>query len=134
MPSAFQPGHKPSSWFRGAGPSKQTSKGGYASIVVEKGKLQVSIAVENILFARAEHVYVNIFFSNNQRVVQRSSLSGLLGQLPNSEFLQVHRSFVVNLRWVESWTKETVTVGGKHIPISRSRRKDVLQRLALLRK
>lgn len=100
-----------------------------SSILIEDGKVQIRIAVENILFAKAEHVYVGIYFSNDQRVFQRGSLAGLLNQLPADQFLQVHRSYVVNLRWVESWTKDTISIGGKEIPISRARRSVVLERL-----
>lgn len=111
--------------------TKRLNRGGSpsSSIVIEDGKVQIRIAVENILFAKAEHVYVGIYFSNDQRIFQRGSLAGLLNQLPADQFIQVHRSYVVNLRWVESWTKDTISIGGKEIPISRARRNDVIERL-----
>lgn len=112
-------------------PGRRSGKAAKApsSIVIEDGKLSIRIAVENIVFAKAEHVYVGIYFSNEQRVIQRGSLAGLLIQLPEDQFMQVHRSYVINLRWVDSWTKDTVWIKGKEIPISRARCQEVLERL-----
>jgi DNA-binding LytR/AlgR family response regulator len=114
-------------------PSRKAAKAS-SSIIVEDGKLRLRVAVENILYAKAEHVYVGIYFSNEQRVIQRGSLAGLFVQLPANQFIQVHRSYIVNLRWVESWTKDTISIGGQEIPISRSRRQEVLAILSTNKK
>ncbi len=93
------------------------------------GKLHVRLAVKDILYVQAEHVYARIYCSNQQRILQRISLSSLLSQLPADQFLQVHRSYVVNLDSVDSWSVELLFVDGTKIPISRNRRKEVIQRL-----
>jgi DNA-binding LytR/AlgR family response regulator len=100
-----------------------------SSIVVEDGKLRIRIAIQNIIFVRAEHVYCGIHFCNDQRIIQRGSLTSLAKQLPADGFMRVHRSYLVNLAWVEQWTKEELIIGKHRIPVARSRRREVFARL-----
>lgn len=92
------------------------------SLAVDNDGLHLTIAIDDILYLQAEHVYLNIFFQKEQRVMQRGSLSALLAQLPETCFFRVHRSYGVNLGWVEGWTsKEILLTGGHRIPLSRGR-------------
>ena len=57
----------------------------------------------------------------------RSPFQQILRQLPEETFFQVHRSFSVNLQYVEEITENTVELtGGYTIPLSRRRRTEFL--------
>jgi DNA-binding LytR/AlgR family response regulator len=101
-------------------------------IPVKQSKQTVLLCSSSIAYARSEHVYVEIFFGGNQRMVHRDSLSGLVDKLPEDVFLRVHRSFVVDLNRVSGWRSDALYVGKTVIPISRSRRREVLERLESL--
>jgi len=77
----------------------------------------------SIAYARAEHIYVEIYFGGNRRMLHRDSLATLLETLPEEAFLQVHRSYVVNLKWVNGWRSDALFIGDAKIPISRNRRR-----------
>jgi len=86
----------------------------------------------SIAYARAEHIYVEIFFGGNRRMLHRDSLAALLETLPEEAFMQVHRSYVVNLKWVKEWRSDALFIGDAKIPISRNRRQEVMARLQSL--
>lgn len=57
------------------------------------------------------------------------TLKDLLGALPETDFLQVHRSYVVNLKHVSAGEGNQLVIGQAHVPISRSRRAEVQERI-----
>lgn len=52
--------------------------------------------------------------------------------LMNESFLRSSNSFIVNIMYVDGWSGTDAVVNGKTIPISRSRRKDFVNRLTEL--
>jgi len=81
--------------------------------------------------------YVNVRI-NDESYLVRESLDNFCRQLSSADFVRVHRSFVVNVRWVrkmrygKSGTAELDLADGHVVPVSRSRRKevtDILRRL-----
>ena len=85
--------------------------------------------VNDILYLQTDHIYLNIYLKNGKQIVLRNSLKEMLDQLPNEQFIQTHRSFAINNKKVSHWDQQYIYVAGKAIPVSRSRRKRVLQNL-----
>lgn len=83
------------------------------------------IPVEDILYLKADHVYVEVHTKNQGVLIQRKPLTEMLEDLSIPHFQQVHRSFVVNLKAVTGWQHHCVFVNEAIIPISRSRRKEM---------
>ncbi|MBT5424829.1 MAG: LytTR family transcriptional regulator, partial [Bacteroidetes bacterium] len=50
-------------------------------------------------------------------------------KLPQKDFLRVHRSFIVSLASIQSFTSESVEINEKEIPVSRSYKTAVLKKL-----
>ena len=94
-----------------------------------EGKVCQRIFWQDILYVRAEHVYVRIFFRNRKSLLLRKSLRDLLLELPQDSFLQVHRSYIINPAWVSGWNSKELSIEGQSLPISRSRRQFVKQHL-----
>lgn len=83
------------------------------------------IAVEDILYLQADHVYVRVHLQNGCTYMQRTSLRDLLEALPAEEFLQTHRSFAVNIRHITRWSPAQVWLQDRAVPVSRSYRKAI---------
>lgn len=81
-----------------------------------------------ILFVSADHVYANVI-TNNRKYTFRSSLNQINALLNQNTFLQCHRSYIVNLRKVNSFSKDKIYIGENAIPVSRSRKKTVAELL-----
>lgn len=93
------------------------------------GSKQIKLPLEEILYLEADHVYVKFALANGKKILHRSSLKDFADQLPAAQFVQTHRSFIVNLPKISAWDAQQVFVGEKAIPLSRSKRKDVLEML-----
>lgn len=91
------------------------------SITLNSNNERFIVRIQDILYLEADHIYVNVFISNQVHpLLVRRSLKELFEQLPPSQFILTHRSFVVNIKQVTSWDKKQIYVGRKAIPISRS--------------
>ena len=57
------------------------------------------------------------------------SMSELEEELQKYGFVRCHKSFLINLRYVDAIRGSSVLLAGQEVPVSRNRRKDVLQAL-----
>jgi hypothetical protein len=100
---------------------------------------ETAIPLPEISHISVEEHYSRIFTENensgHDSIEVRSSLKELLKQLPDSSFIQVHRSHVVNLEYVTHIDKrhstyEVALKNGKiRIPLSRRRTGEILPKL-----
>ena len=73
-----------------------------------------------VLYIQSEGNYLNIFFCDLPQLIIRKKLVDLIDYLPDSIFLRIHQSFVINTLWVEHADVYNITIKGNKIPISRS--------------
>lgn len=88
--------------------------------ITSRGKDHV-VHINSIIYIEANHVYVNIVTLDGKKLMYRGSLKEFLSKLPPNQFIQTHRSFVVNLQYVSAWNRQEVLVGDQSIPVSRNR-------------
>ncbi len=95
------------------------------------GKTLRLISVDDIAYFRADHKYTLVVWKNDENepaeALIRTSLKELMKQLDDSQFTQVHRSVLVNLRaisHIKYGENETAQIFLKHsdnvLPVSRS--------------
>ncbi|MEZ4988211.1 MAG: LytTR family transcriptional regulator DNA-binding domain-containing protein [Saprospiraceae bacterium] len=99
------------------------------SITLANGAEKIKVLLSDITYIESDHVYVNIYTQDGRKILHRSTLAELQRKLPSSQFPQIHRSFIVQLKYVESWNKDSVRIQNQSIPVSRSRRAEVFQLL-----
>ncbi len=97
-----------------------------SSVRLFNGQHYYLVPVDDILYLEADHIYIRVHLVDNQQLLPRMSLRELLEQLPEDQFVQTHRSYVVNIRRVREWEQEQLFVENTPVPMSRSRRKEVL--------
>ncbi|HSP83485.1 MAG TPA: response regulator transcription factor [Gillisia sp.] len=95
---------------------------------VRADRKMLRINFAEIFYIESLSDYLKIYTTTNV-VVIRETISNLEKQLPNSDFLRVHRSFIISLAALDSYTNEYAEVAGKAIPISRSYKTSVLEKL-----
>lgn len=98
------------------------------SIFVRSERKMIKINFSEILFIESLADYIKIHLKD-KTVVTRETISSIEAKLPKQDFLRVHRSFIVCLNSIDSFTSELVEMGKKQIPISRSYKDSVLKRL-----
>lgn len=90
------------------------------SITVKREYNNVTIRLDDILYIEAMEGYVKIFLAGGECVVSRVILKNIGSQLPERDFMRIHRSFIVRKSKIKSFNKREVTlVNGNSIPVGR---------------
>ncbi|WGH75347.1 LytTR family DNA-binding domain-containing protein [Tenacibaculum tangerinum] len=96
---------------------------------VRADRKMVKINFEDILYIESLGDYVRVFTSNDT-ITTRETIRNFETTLPSNDFIRVHRSYIVSIPKITSYTNEYVEINRKAISISRSYKEDVLQKLA----
>ena len=100
-------------------------------LTVKDGKNVLRIKKEDILFIQSNHVYVSIHTANNPKPdLIRNSLQNILTLLNDSNFEQVHRCYIVNIKMVSKINRTELYIDSHRIPIGKTRQKFIAQRIA----
>ncbi len=96
------------------------------SIFVRSDRKMIRINFDEILYIESLSDYIKIHL-NEKLVLTRETITSIEANLPKNDFLRVHRSFIVAVGKIESYTNEIIELGQKDIPISRSYRQQVME-------
>jgi len=96
-------------------------------IFIRKDRKQIKLLLADIQYVESLKDYIKIVTDQEAHTIKHR-LSTFL-ELLDDRFLQVHRSFLVNLDRVTAYTKQDVEVGTKEIPIGEMYRQVVQKRL-----
>ncbi|MBT2558095.1 response regulator transcription factor [Hymenobacter sp. ISL-91] len=88
----------------------------------------IKVQFDDVLFVEALGDYVHIITKNSKLIVY-STLRGIAEKFPAALFVRVHRSFIVNIRQIQTIEDNSILLSDKHIPIGQTYQKEVLQRL-----
>lgn len=92
----------------------------------------IRLKVSDILFAEAQGDYVRIFIQKDEKITVYSPLKKLYDKLDPERFMQVHRSYLVNLAAIDGMEDTSLMIGKHSVPVSRKMRPVLLQRLPTL--
>jgi DNA-binding LytR/AlgR family response regulator len=95
---------------------------------VRADRKMIKINFSEINYIESFSDYLKIYL-NDKTIVTRETISSLEAKIPKTDFIRVHRSFIVSITKINSFTNEFIEINKKAIPISRSYKKDVLFRL-----
>ncbi|MEL6186192.1 MAG: LytTR family DNA-binding domain-containing protein [Myxococcota bacterium] len=84
-------------------------------LFVRADRKEVKVRFSDLLYAKGLKDYVEIHTPQRTWLV-KTTLSSLLQSLP-PDFLQVHRSYIINKRQVTAYTRHEVEIGEVEIPI-----------------
>jgi DNA-binding LytR/AlgR family response regulator len=97
----------------------------------EEGKL-VRISLDDILFFENLGDYVTIRISNGKRHIIHGTMKGIDAKMKDPRFVKVHRSYIINLDKIKDIEENTLVIAETVIPISRSHKQTLLNRLNFL--
>ncbi len=95
---------------------------------VRSERKMVKINFDAILYIESLSDYIKIY-SVDGTIVTRETITNVEAKLPSQQFLRVHRSFIVSLKSIDSYTNEFVEIAQKAIPMSRKYKEAVLKKL-----
>jgi len=99
---------------------KPYSSGNNRFIFVKSDYQIIKILVDEILFIEGMDDYVKIFTSDGKMVLTNMPMKDILKKLPVSDFVRVHRSFIVPLKRIESVRNKRIKIEEKLIPVGDS--------------
>lgn len=84
------------------------------------------IAWSDILWVEGMENYVKIVLTDNQLLVHQT-MTSIEEMLPKDAFFRIHKSFLVNIRHIDSINGSRIFVGKHELPLSRHRKDDLMQ-------
>jgi len=90
-------------------------------------KKKVKILFSEIVYIESQREYIRIV-TTNKEYISKMSTHEIEILLPAHLFKRIHRSFIISVSRIESYTAETVEVNGVSIPIGRGYR-DIIEKL-----
>ena len=101
-------------------------------IFIKENGLLSKVLHENIRYCEALGDYVKIHVSDKTHVVN-STMKNIEDKLkPNRQFMRVHRSFIINLNFLENIESESAIVSGQIVPIGNKYRQELQTRLNII--
>ncbi len=80
----------------------------------------------HIIYISALQNYIEIYRDNEDKMIVHQTLKNILEELPEQEFLQIHKSYIVNLKYFKSIQDSKIFLQDIELPIARSRKSYVL--------
>lgn len=95
-------------------------------IFVKIDRKMHKIDFSKILWIESLSDYLKIETTEGTKVT-RETISSIEEKLPGSKFLRIHRSFIIAIERIESYSYEEVIIENKSIPVSRTYKENVLK-------
>lgn len=98
------------------------------SLFIKQKKAFVRIQFDDILYLESDHVYIDIHLKNEKKYTVRGALNEFIEKL-GPTFFRSHRSFIINLTYLEGINTNHTTLQGKEIPLGKNYREEILAKL-----
>lgn len=95
-------------------------------IYLRVDRKMIKVLLDNILYIESDKDYVKVFTEKGY-IITRQTIASVEAMLSESQFLRTHRSYIVSLNKIKSFTHETVEIGSKELPIGKLYRNNFLK-------
>jgi DNA-binding LytR/AlgR family response regulator len=89
------------------------------SIFIRKDYMLIKIKFDDLKWIKSEDNYLELNCISNKHMI-RSTLKDFIEKLPSTVFLQVHKSFCINIKYINAINKTSVWISKVEIPIGRA--------------
>ena len=87
-------------------------------IFLRGDKKHIQLVIDDILYIEAAGNYTKVI-TTNETITTREKISSLLSLLPSDDFLQVHKSFAIAIKYIKSVEGNQIAIGNHIIPIGK---------------
>ncbi len=92
---------------------------------VKSGYKIQKIMVDEIIYVESMGDYIR-FYLDDKKVVALLALSKIIELLPDDKFIQIHRSYIINIEKINFIQNNIISLGQYQLPISKSRKKELM--------
>ncbi len=100
------------------------------ALFIKQKHLFIKVKFDDILYIKADHVYIEIVSKDNHKFLVRGSLNDYISKLDHN-FTRIHRGFIVNLQHIVSIDQDYIKIDTHQIPIGKNYREELLKRINL---
>lgn len=93
-------------------------------ILIKDGYKTVKLYLYDILFIKSYNNYIEIY-TNKRKYLERNSLENICNTIDSENFIQVHRSYVINLNYAKELKTNQIVLEDFEVPVSRKYYKDL---------
>lgn len=86
------------------------------------------IEIRNLLYVKALENYI-VIQTTQRKYITYLTMKGLEEYLPSEQFVKIHKSYLVPIAKIDRIEGNEVHIGNEKLPLSRTLRADVLQRI-----
>lgn len=104
----------------------------HENLFVKIDRTWTKIPVKDIIRLRADNDYVLIYTAKEKYKVL-TSLKNIFDRLPKKDFMQVHRSHIVQLNEIDSMDGELIEINNRLLPVSKTYIKELHERLNMIK-
>ena len=95
---------------------------------VKADKKNVKIQFQNVLYIESLKDYVKIV-CRDKTVISKIMISELIEKLPARLFIRIHRSYIICIPNIDTFSTTSIEVSGKEIPIGRNYKNEAINTL-----
>ena len=104
----------------------EESKPATSFIYLRVDRKMMKVLLDDILYIESDKDYVKLF-TGKGFIITRQTIASIEAMLSDSQFIRVHRSYIISLAKIKSFTHETVEVGSKELPVGKLYRNNFLK-------
>ncbi len=95
-------------------------------LYIKSGFEHIKIIIEDILFIKSDADYTEII-TEKMKYLSSESLRHWLEVLSKHQFIRIHKSYIINTKKIEKFSRNTVTISQNHkLPIGRAFKEDFI--------
>lgn len=101
---------------------------GSAYLFIKTESRLEKVYFNDILLLEAMENYVGVYTAD-KKYITHSTLKGLQEQLPEADFIQPHKSYIVNLHAITAVEGNILHLGKYQVPVSKYQKEEVMERI-----
>jgi len=99
-------------------------------LFIKQGTAYHRVRIADITYLESDNVYINVYIGNNKYLV-RNTLDQYLQILNSDQFIRVHRSYVVNINYIDTIDANHIMINKVSIPTRKTYKDELLKILRL---
>lgn len=97
-----------------------------SSIYLRAERKMKKVLLDDIIYIESDRDYVKVF-TEKGLIITRQTIASVEAMLSESQFVRIHRSYIISLSKLKSFTTETVVIGSAELPIGKLYRNNFLK-------
>jgi DNA-binding LytR/AlgR family response regulator len=98
-------------------------------VVLKVGSFYEKIMLDDISYMKNDHIYIDIFMVNRDKLIVRATNQEMLQLLPADQFFKVNRSCIVNINQIKKIDTKSLFIADQEISITKEIRQELLERM-----